>query len=64
MGTAAAITATAHKLARIVYAMLRSKQPCRIQAPINLEAQVRDRKVKQLQRQAKELGYELTPSAA
>jgi transposase len=64
LGTAAAITATAHKLARIIYAMLKSNQPYRDPGADHLEVQVRERKVKQLQRQAKELGYELTPSAA
>ncbi len=64
LGKAAAITATAHKLARIIYAMLKSKQPYQDPGADHLEAQVRERKVKQLQRQAQELGYELTPSGA
>ena len=64
LGTAAAITATAHKLARIIYAMLKSKQPYKDPGADHLEAQVQERKLKQLQRQAKELGYEFTPSAA
>ena len=64
LGKAAAITATAHKLARIIYAMLKSKTPYKDPGADHLEAQVHERKVKQLQRQAKELGYELTLVAA
>jgi len=64
LGKPQAVTATAHKLARIIYAMLKSKQPYQDPGADHLEAQVQERKVKQLQRQAKELGYELTPVAA
>jgi len=64
LGTAAAITATAHKLARIIYAMLKTKTPYKDPGADHLEAQVQQRKVKQLQHQAKALGYELTPVAA
>jgi hypothetical protein len=58
-GKPQAVTATAHKLARIIYAMLKSKQPYKDPGADHLEAQVQERKLKQLQRQAKELGYEL-----
>ena len=64
LGKAQAITATVHKLARIIYAMLKTKTPYQDPGADHLEAQVQERKLKQLQRQAKELGYELTPSAA
>ena len=64
LGPAAAITATAHKLARIIYAMLKSKQPYKDAGADHLEAQVQERKLKNLKRQAKDLGYELTPVAA
>jgi transposase len=64
LGTASAITATAHKLARIIYAMLKSKTPYREPAAAEVAAQRRERQLKGLQRQAKELGYELTPVAA
>ncbi len=40
LGTAAAITATAHKLARIIYAMLKSKTPYKDPGADHLEAQV------------------------
>ena len=64
LGKPQAVTATAHKLARIIYAMLKSKTPYQDPGADHLEAQVQERKLKQLQRQAKELGYELTPVAA
>jgi transposase len=64
LGKAQAITATAHKLARIIYAMLKTKTPYKDPGADHLEAQVQERKLKNLKRQAKELGYELTPSAA
>jgi len=43
---------------------LKTKTPYQDPGADHLEAQVQERKLKQLQRQAKELGYELTPSAA
>jgi transposase len=61
LGKAAAITATAHKLARIIYAMLKSKTPYKDPGADHVEAQVQERKLRGLKRQAKELGYELTP---
>jgi len=64
LGKPQAITATAHKLARIIYAMLKSKQPYIDPGADHVEPEVQARKLKQLQRQAKALGYELTPSAA
>jgi transposase len=64
LGKPQAVTATAHKLARIIYAMLQSKQPYKDPGADHDAVQVRERKLKQLQRQAKELGYELTPNAA
>lgn len=64
LGKPQAVTATAHKLARIIYAMLKSKQPYQDPGADHDSVQVHARKLKQLKRQAKELGYELTPSAA
>ena len=43
---------------------LKSKQPYKDPGADHDTQQVRERKLKQLQRQAKELGYELTPNAA
>ena len=63
LGKPEAITATAHKLARIIYAMLKTKTPYKDPGADHMEAQVQERKLKGLQRQAKELGYQLTPIA-
>jgi len=63
LGKPQAVTATAHKLARIIYAMLKSKQPYKDPGADHLAAQVQERKLKDLQRKAKDLGYELTPLA-
>jgi hypothetical protein len=44
--------------------MLKTKTPYKDPGADHLEAQVQERQLKTLTRQAKELGYELTPSAA
>jgi len=59
LGAPKAITATAHKLARIVYHLMRYGVAYMRQTEEAYAAQVRDRLEKQLQRRAKELGYEL-----
>jgi len=59
LGAPKAITATAHKLARIVYNLLRYGAAYVQQTEAAYAEQVRQRREKQLQRQAKELGYEL-----
>jgi transposase len=66
-GMPKAITATAYKLARIVYGMLKGGQPYVQQGMEDYEAKYRERQLKQLRRKAKELGYELrepAPAAA
>src|SRR5262249_20773038 len=59
LGAPKAITATAHKLARIIYHLLRYGVAYMQQAEEAYAEQVRQRLEKQLQRRAKELGYEL-----
>ena len=62
LGAPSAITATAHKLARIIYFMLRDRQPYQ---PLSKEAfaqQRRQREVRQLEKQAATLGYTVQPS--
>ena len=60
LGAPKAITATAHKLARIVYHLVRYGEAY-VQATEEVYAeQVRARLEKQLQRRARELGYTLT----
>jgi hypothetical protein len=54
-----AITATAHKLARIVYALLRHGVGYVKQTQEVYAVQARAKQEKQLHRRAKELGYEV-----
>jgi transposase len=58
-GMPKAITATAYKLARIVYGMLKRGAGYTRQELEEYEAKYRARQVKQLQRKARELGYEV-----
>jgi transposase len=60
-GPKCAVTATAHKLARIIYHMLKQHQAY---APLSAEVyeqQQRDRAVRQLERRAAQLGFTLAP---
>jgi len=64
-GAPKAITATAHKLARIVYHMLKHRVPFAAVPPRQDEAQWRERAIRQLQCQAQRLGVTVVvePSA-
>ncbi len=64
LGKAEGITATAHKLARIIYAMLKNQTEYRDPGSGYYEAQARERAVKNLKRKAKELGFEIVPQPA
>jgi hypothetical protein len=59
LGAPKAITATAHKLARILYHMMRFGIAYMRKEESAYAEQVRARLERQLQRRAKELGYEL-----
>jgi transposase len=59
LGAAKAITATAHKLARIVYHLMRYGEAYVKREEAAYADQVRERLEKQLQRRAKELGFEV-----
>ena len=61
LGPAQAITATAHKLARIIYHMLKTRQPYQELGEAAYEARYRERRVKALQHQAAKMGYQLVP---
>ncbi len=61
LGTEQATTATAHKLARIIYHMLKEHQPYRPQSATAYDQQQRQRELKRLQRQAANLGFMLQP---
>lgn len=56
-----AVTATAHKLARIVYFMLKNRQPYHDPGADYYEEQYRIRTIRNLQRKASKLGMRLEP---
>jgi transposase len=64
LGTPKAITAAAHKLARLVYHLLKHGSAYVQQGLENYEAQYHERKVKTMAKQAKVLGYTLVPLVA
>ncbi|MGL4421880.1 MAG: hypothetical protein ACRCZF_14525 [Gemmataceae bacterium] len=66
LGAPKAITATAHKLARIVYALVRFGGEYVKQSQSEYESLNRDRLERSLRKRAKELGYEVVkkPEAA
>ena len=61
LGGAAALVATAHKLARILYAVLTTKQPYRPQLHAQSEQRRLARTLKHLRSKAETLGFQLTP---
>jgi len=61
LGTPKAITATAHKLARLIYAMLKHGTAYVAGSMAEYEQKYRQRVVHNLSRKARELGYELHP---
>jgi transposase len=61
LGTPAAITATAHKLARIIYFMLKRREPYHDFGVDAYEQQYRERVLRNLNRRAAKLGFRLEP---
>jgi len=61
-GPPAAITSTAHKLARIIYTMLKDRKPYHDLGVDHYEQQYRARVLRNLNRQANKLGFRLEPS--
>lgn len=61
MGTPKAMTAAAHKLARIVYHMITLRQEYDVTVFQDQERRTQDRKKAKLQMQAKALGFQLVP---
>ncbi|HCF25820.1 MAG TPA: IS110 family transposase [Cyanobacteria bacterium UBA11049] len=59
LGTPKAVVATAHKLARIVYHLLKYQVPFIAQSPEQEDAQYRERALRNLQRKAHKLGAKL-----
>lgn len=64
LGTPKAITATAHKLARLIYTMLQHGTAYVRQSLAAYEPHDRDRLVQSLTRRAKALGYALVQTPA
>jgi hypothetical protein len=63
MDKAKAVTAAAHKLARLVYIMLTRGEEYTDQGQQYYEERYRERVVRQLSKRARELGMELVPNA-
>jgi len=61
LGPAQALVATAHKIARTVYFMLKYKVPFEDIGAEGYETQQRERELTHLQRKAAKLGFDLTP---
>lgn len=64
LGGPEAVTATAHKLARIIYAMLKNQTEYVDPGEDYYEEQARQRALKRLKRQAENLGFDLVPVVA
>ena len=64
LGAPKAITATAHKIARLYYAMLRTKTDYVSIGQAAYDQRYQERRVTTLARQARELGYTLVPQPA
>jgi transposase len=64
LGGAAAITATAHKLARILYVMITRREPYRADLHDAASELHRARTLKRLEARAKDLGFQLIPTPA
>lgn len=63
LGEAQALIATAHKIARVVYVMLKEKQPYQGLSDREYEERFRQRELNSLQRRAARLGLALVPTA-
>lgn len=61
LGAPKAVTAAAHKIARIIYHMVANQQEYDVTAFQNQEKRAKERKQTRLQAQAKELGFQLVP---
>jgi hypothetical protein len=59
LGGQAAVTATAHKLARIVYLALKHGMTYVRQSQQEYEAQMKEKQIKALRRKARQLGLEV-----
>lgn len=64
VGPSQALIATAHKIARVVYRMLKDKQPYRSTSASEYEQTIRQREIASLTRRAKKLGLIISEQAA
>ncbi len=64
IGGRGAITATAHKLSRLVYRMLKHGTGYVTRSLAEYEAEVREKLERSLRRKAQSLGYDLVPRPA
>lgn len=64
LGPAKATTATAHKLAKIIYHMLKEKTPYQERGAAYAIQKDQERKIRQLRKQAKYLGFALVPQTS
>ncbi len=64
LGPAQAVVATAHKIARVIYHMLKDKMEYRAVTTAEYEQRFREREIKYLQRKAAHLGFSLSPATA
>ena len=64
LGPAKATTATAHKLANIIYHMLQEKTPYQERGAAYAMQKDQERKIRQLRKQAKHLGFALVPQTS
>lgn len=62
LGPKAAVVATAHKLARIVFAMLTKREAFKIESMQDYDKRMRDREIANLKRRAAKLGFQLSAS--
>jgi transposase len=62
LGAAEAVTATAHKLARIIYRLIKHGESYVRKGLEEYEKKFQERRLKALQRSAKTMGFELTPA--
>ena len=61
-GAPKAITATAHKMAKIIYNMLKSKKSFRELGSDYYDCQYQKRVIASLKKRAKEFGFEVVPA--
>jgi hypothetical protein len=64
LGPAKATTATAHKLAKIIYHMLKERTPYRERSAAEYLHKDQERKIQYLRKQAKSLGFTLVPQTS